>query len=341
VRVLLHSRFYPSVGGIETVAWLLAHEWTQAGLRVTVVTDVLEDSAQPRTFPFSVHHRPPPWHFLRLLRAHDVFLHFNVSLKALWPLFLVRRPWVASHHGWYQINRQGDRDWRERLKLRLAKRAVANIAASHAIAEAIGMPCHVIPNPYDAALFHRRGEAVRAKELIFVGRLVSDKGADLLVQAMGLLRERGLTPKLTIVGDGPERLHLHRLVTDLGLNNQIHFTGARSQVEVAQILCEHKILVVPSLWNEPFGIVAVEGIACGCVSIGSSGGGLPEVIGPCGVTFPNGNVSELAQKIERLLTSGGMIDTFLARSDEHLAKYQPENVANRYLEVIKSALCST
>jgi glycogen(starch) synthase len=310
----------------------------KGGVEVTIVTDVRADPLRQKKFPFSVYHRPSLVHFLRLMREHDVFIHFNISLRAVWPLFLVRRPWVVSHHAWYQINRYGERDWRERLKLCLAKYAAANVAVSHAIAQGIGINCHIIPNPYDDALFHTRNELPRDKELIFVGRLVSDKGADLLIQAISILKQRDLTPELTIVGDGPERSCLEQLATNLGLKGQINFTGARSQAEVAEILCEHEILVVPSLWNEPFGVVALEGIASGCMVVGSDGGGLPEAIGPCGLTFPNGDEQALAEQLAVLLGDRALFDQYRAHAETHLAHHRPNAVARRYRDVIAEAV---
>ena len=71
----------------------------------------------------------------------------------------------------------------------------------------------------------------------------------------------------------------------LSLAENVSFVGPKSGDGLAEILNQHQILVVPSRWAEPFGIVAVEGIACGCVVVGSVAGGLPEAIGGCGVNF--------------------------------------------------------
>jgi glycogen(starch) synthase len=87
---------------------------------------------------------------------------------------------------------------------------------------------------------------------------------------------------LKVIGEGPCRNDLEERVRKLGLADQVEFLGAIVGEPLVNILNRHKILVVPSSWNEPFGIVALEGIACGCMVIGSSGGGLPEAIGPCG-----------------------------------------------------------
>src|SRR5437870_12550864 len=136
MRILLHTRFYPNLGGIETVASLLVHEWHRLGESVTVVSDVPCAAAQQQDFPFPVHYRPDPLRWLRLLRWADVFVHMNISLKAFWPLLIVRRPFVAVNHAYYYSDSVGNRHWRERLKLRLTTKAV-NIAVSESVAKRI------------------------------------------------------------------------------------------------------------------------------------------------------------------------------------------------------------
>src|SRR5439155_17292393 len=123
--------------------------------------------------------------------------------------------------------------------------------------------------------FKQRGEEIRGKDLVFLGRLVSDKGCDLLIQSLGRLAEQGLRPSLTVIGDGPERSRLQNLAKSLNLQDQVTFAGAPTSEEVARLLRQHSLLVVPSVYEESFGVVALEGMACGCVVIGSDGGGLP------------------------------------------------------------------
>jgi glycosyltransferase involved in cell wall biosynthesis len=126
--------------------------------------------------------------------------------------------------------------------------------------------------------------------------------------------------------------------SELGLNDQVRFLGARSQSEVGALLRRHRIVVVPSLWAEPFGMVALEGLASGCVIIGSDQGGLPEAIGACGLTFPNGDVNALSEKLEMALADREIESRLLGGVEPHLAKHRPAFVAGRYLEVMRSAL---
>lgn len=337
MKILLHTRFYPNIGGIETIAALLAHEWIKLGEEVVVVSDVVCPPDKMREFPFKVIYRPGPNQWLKLMRWCDVYLQFNVTLKAIWPRLLVHRPLVFSHHGMYWISRAGDRDWREWLKLHLAARAT-NIFASRAIADELKIPGEVIPNPYDETLFHQNEAASRNRELVFVGRLVSDKGVDGLLKALGQLKEQGLCPKLTIIGDGPERAALEQLVETLKLDKQVTFAGTQPQNKVADLLQCHEILVVPSLWQEPFGVVALEGAACGCVVLGSDGGGLPEAIGQAGLTFQRGDIQDLTTKLSYLLQHPEEWNRYRAAAKAHLERHQPQSVALRYLEVMRKQM---
>ena len=164
------------------------------------------------------------------------------------------------------------------------------------------------------------------------------KGLIVLLKALAKLRTHGLSPKLTIVGVGPEFTAVKQMAEALELNNQVIFAGLKRDEELVILLRKHKILVVPSRYDEPFGVVALEGIACGCVVVGSAGGGLPEAIGPCGITVPNGDAGALAQALEQLLLNPNERKRLLFRAPEHLARFHPTTIAKTYLTLFHSKL---
>jgi len=96
-------------------------------------------------------------------------------------------------------------------------------------------------------------------------------------------------------------------------------------------------MVVPSRWPEPFGIVALEGIACGCAVVGSEKGGLKEAIGPCGLTFENGNADALATQLKRLLTEPDLQSKLRQNTSEHLEKFKSAAIVAAYLRVMRNA----
>lgn len=330
MRIVVYSpAFYPMIGGLEEVARLCCLEFQRMGHDVTVLTQTeIGDKAE---LPFHVLRKAGFMTMLAKVRQCDVFLEFNISLKGLIFPFLARKPAVVSHQTWFSdITKKPT--IRARLK-RLASRFVTNITCSRAVQKYINLPASVIPNAYSEQLFRILPEVERNRDVIFVGRLVSDKGCNLLVDALAEMAKEELRPTLTITGAGPEEEPLKQQIENAGMVSQVRFTGPLRGEDLVREMNRHRIMVVPSLWAEPFGIVALEGIACGCRLIGSSSGGLGEAIGNCGMTFPNGKAEALASLLREALADGGV----KADSQEHLSRHTSRNVAMEYLRVLESA----
>ncbi len=335
MRILICSYlFYPGVGGIETVSLILAKAFLQRGHEVKVVTKVASDEVDD--FPYEVIRQPDLLCLLKLTQWCDVFLQSNISLTMAWPLLLTRRPWVIVHHTWLRnINNQID--WQVRLK-QWAIRFAVSISASQAMADELPIPSVVIGNPYRDDVFFNMPEIACDRELVFLGRIVEQKGLDILLVALKLLQARQLTPRLTVIGSGPELFAMQQLTTKLDLDRQVSFVGARSGPELAKLLNRHQIMVVPSRFFEAFGIVALEGIACGCVVVGSHIGGLKEAIGLCGLTFPAEDSQALAERLADLLSDPHQIARYRAQAEPHLKQYTRAHVAGAYLEVLEASI---
>lgn len=334
MKILLSSHlFLPSIGGIETVSGNLAEAFVEAGHEVSVATQT--PTQEVDKFRFKVFRQPTWKQWLERISWCDIYFQNNISLQALWPLIFSPKPLVIAHHIW--ISRpNGTTSWQDQLKFKLLQFA-HNISISQAIAEKLPIPSIVIPNPYNANLFGLIPQLKRHKELIFLGRLVSDKGVDLLIEALAQLKGQGICPCLSIVGDGPDRQDLEQQVKRADLESQVVFLGMRRGAELVELLNTHQILVVPSRWEEPFGMVALEGIACGCVVLGSEGGGLKEAIGACGRTFKNGDVDSLRTALADLLTQPETFAGFRTHAQEHLARHNLTVIASQYLEVFQNA----
>lgn len=326
MNVLLSSySFFPSIGGLETASAILAREFVHAGHAVKLVTQTPFTGVDD--FPFEVIRQPTALHLLSLVYWCDFYLQNNVSLLLAWPLLLIRRPWVVAHHIWLSP------DWKGRLK-RFLLRFGIGVSISAAIA-ADFPPSTVIPDPYDNTVFYERSEICRDRDLVYVGRLISDKGVHLVLEALTNLRSQGQCLTLTIVGGGPEEAALRRLAQQLGLEDLVCFAGVQRGHNLARLLNAHRVMVVPSIWLEPFGIVALEGIACGCIVIGSEGGGLKDAIGPCGLTFPNGDVEALTRCLANLFEHPEHWPAFRAAAADHLVQHTPAAVASTYLRILE------
>ena len=332
MRVLIHSpAFFPSVGGLEFMARMLAEELTALGCAVDVVTRTTGPAGDA---PYAVFRNPTVRESLRLIAAADAVLFVNVSLRGLAPFLAVRRPWIVSHQTHYDHATAGAR-LRSGLK-RLVARHASNVACSRAVARSLPPGTEVIPNAYDDSCFRDHGRE-RARDVIFAGRLVSDKGADLLIEGLRLLRAEGKRLSATIVGFGPEEARLRAQCTAARLDGQVVFAGKRDAAGIAALLNTHRVMVVPSR-VEPFGIVALEGIACGCVVVGSAAGGLPEAIGRCGLVVRPGDAAALAQGISRALADGSLRDDIGRSAAAHLAGFSRRAIAARYYDIVRRAI---
>jgi glycogen synthase len=331
MKILFSSyAFAPSVGGIETVSALLAGEFITAGHELVLITETPDIRNTPASFP--VLRRPTFTELKKWLRWCDVVFQNNISLRHLIPALLMRDLVLLVHQTWMR-NTRGAIGWNDLIKRALVPR-VKNVAISQAVAEDIGAPAEIIGNPYDETIFKLLPDVARDRDIIFVGRLVSDKGVDLLLHALALLKKR--KANLTVVGQGPEEQKLRALATELNLD--VTFVGAKSGAELARLLNRHQMIAIPSRWPEPFGVVALEGIACGCVPVGSGQGGLREAIGECGLTFPNGDVEQLANRLQELLTDPLLCEKFRSAAPTHLGHYRASVIAHRYLEILQELI---
>lgn len=338
MKILISSRFfYPSLGGSETNAEILAHEFIKLNHQVKLVTHTLDTTtvSEVRTFPFQVIRRPNLLRFIALMRWCDVCLQNGIILKQLLAILVTRTPLVIRHQTWIQ-HPDTSATYLIRLKL-WAVRFATSIAISQSIAEHLNHSSVMIPNPYRDNLFHCLPNIPRNKELVFLGRLVSDKGLDLLLNVMKSLKKYGLYPKLTVIGSGESEAALRQQTKALQIEKQVAFVGPKTGYDLVHLLNEHQILVIPSRWKEPFGVVALEGIACGCVVVGSSGGGLKDAIGDCGITFPNGDENALTKALFSLLTQPELLTRYRANALDHLSRHRQTAVAKAYLKVLEEA----
>ncbi len=107
--------------------------------------------------------------------------------------------------------------------------------------------------------------------------------------------------KLLLVGEGPERLFVQQLVRELKVSGQVVFLGQQDYLE--QLMACADLLLLPSE-TESFGLVALEAHACGVPVLASRTGGIPEVVqdGETGFLVPVGEIGEMAERAEKLLT---------------------------------------
>lgn len=138
--------------------------------------------------------------------------------------------------------------------------------------------------------------------MIQVGHLVPSKRVDVTIRAFAKLRERYPDMILTIIGQGPLRVELEALCSELGVSDAVRFTDRLPNEEVFAWMCESGFYVMASK-PEGFGIVYLEAMAAGCIVIGTQGQGIADIIehGDNGFLVPVDNPEPIVEIIDQCL----------------------------------------
>lgn len=197
----------------------------------------------------------------------------------------------------------------------------------------------VVPNGIEAETKrYSATNTVNPKQLLFVGRLVPEKGLDTLLAALQLAKDTQIC--LDIIGDGPERTILEQLVSDLGLDHRVYFAGYLTEPEMAPYYKKAAIVVIPSVWYEPFGLVALEAMLRGKAVIASKSGGLAETIEhlKTGLLVTPGDPLELAESITYLIKNPRIRKRLEVTGRKAAESYSTHSFINHMEAVYKDAL---
>jgi len=366
MKILLHSHtFHPAVGGVETISATLAEQLCNLGHQVVVVTETPGDSTRP--FCFEVVRRPSIRERWKLARSVDI-IHSNGASLGMVPYAAMSGvPFAWTHNG-YQVTCVDGLGWNEdgptpmepmasfrhhlkRLGLArglvqgiklgarrlVAKHFAYNIAATKWVASRQCLPNQQVSyTPYPLDRFAQGAVKIEQKyDFVFVGRMVNEKGVETLIRAMAVLQGgRELSgASLALVGDGPLRPQLEDLAASLGLKSAVHFLGLLQGEDLIRAICSAPIGVVPSVYEEPMGGVALELLASGRCVIVSERGGMAECVGDAGLCFKNGEPSDLADKMWLLATDGTLRNHLLERAKSQMLLFHETELAKRYVSI--------
>ena len=178
---------------------------------------------------------------------------------------------------------------------------------------------------------------MRVRRLLFVGRLMPQKGIDLLLEALALLP---VDVGLDVVGAGPDRPSLEARALTLGVGARVRFHGAVKQFALTAFYQRAFALIVPSA-EEGLGLVAVEAQLCETPVVAFDSGGLPDVVQHerTGILVKERTANALAAAVRSLLERDDRGATLGAAGRLHaLATFAPESVARRYADIYRSAV---
>jgi glycosyltransferase involved in cell wall biosynthesis len=174
--------------------------------------------------------------------------------------------------------------------------------------------------PVDAELF-RTGRSVPKAvppRILYAGNLVPSKGVDILIRAFASLRDRGASCQLKLLGEGSAADSLRALATAIGARD-ITWSPFVAQDRMPTEYGAASVCVLPSLGKaEGLGLTLVEALLAGSAVVGSTAGGIPEVIadGVTGLLVPDGDVDALASALHRMLTDTDFRDRTIAAGQQ-------------------------
>lgn len=251
---------------------------------------------------------------------------------------------------WQNLNRRYPPpfSWFERYVLRNSDAAMVGSRESEAVWRAKGWrgPIHRVPQfGVDArwlAFGETRvnmGSAHTPFVVGYAGRLIHDKGLDLLLRACAKLPET----QLRILGDGAQRAALEAQADSLGMRTRVSFAKVIPSVEMPTFYGKLDCLVLPSRtlpnWKEQFGRVLIEAMACGVPVIGSDSGEIPHVIGDAGQVFAEENADALQACIAALMQHPFLVQTHARAGLQRVrAQFTMQRIAQATAEVYRSMI---
>lgn len=177
----------------------------------------------------------------------------------------------------------------------------------------------------------------------YLGRLVPEKGIDLLFAAVRQLRDQGLNCRLVLCGSGSSETDLRQEAQRLQIEDFVTWRGAVRHDAAPAEISKFDVLVLPSLsiptWKEQFGHVLIEAMAMGVPVIGSTCGEIPNVISRADLVFQEGDALGLAAILEKMICEPGWRqeagDYGRRRVQQH---YSHERIAEQLIDLWQTVL---
>jgi len=221
------------------------------------------------------------------------------------------------------------------MKRSAAVTAVSRAVANHAASLDRSLQVHVIPNTVDAKRFAPSaiGENGGCRRVLYLGRLVRNKGPQILVNSIPQVLAEVDDVEFRFVGDGPLRAWIARRLARLGLTRFARVQGWAK--DPAPVLRSSSIMVRPSL-TEGMSLALLEAMACGRVVVATRVGGTPEIVrdGETGILVEPGSTASLADGLLRVLTDENLSHAIRQRALEWTACLPSwEDITRSYLSV--------
>jgi phosphatidyl-myo-inositol alpha-mannosyltransferase len=218
--------------------------------------------------------------------------------------------------------------------------AVSDSGAEYA-AGLTDQPITIIPNGIDLAKYKQptRKKRKANRTILYVGRLERRKGTKYLIQAFQILAQDNPDVELVIAGDGPDREKLELLAEDLKLKN-VTFLGYISEELKLELLSDADIFCSPAIFGESFGIVLLEAMAMGTVSVAGNNSGYSDLmqgVGALSIVNPE-DTAEFARRLDTMLNEQDVRKMWQAWATKYVKQFSYPNVVDQYEALYKEAL---
>lgn len=221
--------------------------------------------------------------------------------------------------------------------------AVSDAAAEY-IAQLTEKPVAIIPNAIDLKHYtapKKRDESSPNKTIFYVGRLETRKGVNYLIRAFKLLHDKHPEVTLIIAGAGPDREKLDNLTKSLKLTDkEVKFLGFVSDKDKVELLRSSDLFCAPSPYGESFGIVLLEAMATGLVTVAGNNPGYRSVLTGVGsLSLINPRESgEFAHRLELMLFENDLRKLWRDWAKDQAKQYSTEAIVDQYEELYKEAI---
>lgn len=372
--------FYPHVGGYEKNIYELSKRLVQSGYSIDIVTCNTESASLLEEMDGILIHRLPSWNMMggtypvpkpslttfkimrKLMKKDFDLVHtqtrfFSTSLLGAAFASLKRKPLFHTERGTRHSSLKNKLvEYLGKLYdhtvgssiVRSADKCIGVSASACNFLKHLGAKNAIlIPNGVDTDVYKRVPTDLRqvlgienALVLVFVGRLIYGKGVQDLIVAFHEIKKDIPKAKLLMVGDGPFRFELQRMVEAAGCSKEIMFLGQKNEQQVIEILSVADVFINPS-YSEGLPTSVMEAAAVGVPIVATNVGGTPEIIenGESGLIIEPGKPEQIVQAVATLIGDCQTVQSELAKKFGEAARlritrdYSWESITTKIVEV--------
>ncbi len=199
----------------------------------------------------------------------------------------------------------------------------------------------IVPNGIDLKKYHNGNidhPTKKHRTILYIGRLEKRKGVKHLITAFSILKHAHPEYRLVIAGDGPDREKLETQVDEFGIKD-VNFLGYIEENQKLQLLQEATIFCSPALYGESFGIVLLEAMASGCVTVAGNNSGYESVLegrGQLSLVNPKDSV-EFARRLAILGNDSVLRGAWREWAKNSVSKYDYDIVIDQYVKIYEAA----